>query len=252
MTDEEMTEKRLAELAGRAFEGSYYTYTPFLGLAELNILETAKKTCKEMAVINVYLYGGADGCERVIAAFGDEEVFGYPPEFPIRCLKIEPLMQKFADKLTHRDFLGSIMNLGVEREVLGDIVVKDNVGYVFCLEGMAAYIIGNITRIKHTSVACSVSEYVPEVRADAALINVQVSSARIDACVAKVYRISRADAVSLIKGRRVYVNGVLCESGSYAMKMEDVVSVRGRGRFEFLGIEKCNRKGNLTLNILKM
>lgn len=252
MTDEELTEKRLAELAGRAFHNNYYTYTPFLGLAELSILDTAKRTRKEMSGVKVYLYGGADGCERVVAAFGDEEAFGYSPEFSIICLKIEPVMQKFADKLTHRDFLGSIMNLGVEREVIGDIIVKDNIGYVFCLDGMAAYIIDNITRIKHTSVTCSVSEYVPEVKADAVLMNIQVSSARIDACVAKVYRISRGDAVTLIKGRRVYINGVLCEGGSYTLKTDDVVSVRGRGRFEFLGIERSNRKGNLTLNILKL
>ena len=252
MTDEKMTEKRLAELANRAYDGDYYTYTPFLGLAEIHILETAKRTCRELSGIKVYLYGGADGCERVIAAFGDEEAFGYPPEFPISCIKIEPLMQKFADNLTHRDFLGSIMNLGLEREVIGDIVVKENIGYVFCLAGMAAYIIDNITRIKHTSVTCTVSDYVPEVMADASLINIQVSSVRIDACVAKVYKISRGDAGSLIKGRRVYVNGVLCENGSYTLKTDDVVSVRGRGRFEFRGIEKSNRKGNLTLSILKL
>lgn len=252
MTDEEMMEKRLAELAGRAFGSNYYTYTPFLGLAEITILERAKRNRKEMAGVKVYLYGGVDGCERVVAAFGDAETFGYSPEFPISCLKVEPVMQKFADRLTHRDFLGSILNLGLEREVIGDIIVKDNVGYVFCLDGMSAYICDNLTRIKHTSVTCVLSEDVPAVKADAVLMSIQVPSARIDACAAKVYRMSRSSAVSLIKGRRVYVNGVLCESASYILKTGDTVSVRGYGRFEFLGVEKSNRKGNLTINISKL
>lgn len=247
-----MTAKRMAELAGRAFNNNYYTYTSFLGLAELNILETVRRADKDMANVKVYLSGGADGCERAVAAFGDEETFGYAPEFPIKCLKVEPVMQKFADKLTHRDFLGSIMNLGVEREVIGDIIVRDNVGYVFCLESIAGYIQDNLTRIKHTSVLCTPTEEAPRVMSDAIGMDIQVPSGRIDACVAKVYKMSRGNAVSLIKGKKVYVNGILCESGSYQMAEDDMVSVRGYGRFKYLGVKKTTKKGNLNVNILKL
>lgn len=252
MTSEEMAAKRMAELARRAFNNNYYTYTAFLGLAEQSILEMEKRTNGDIANVGVYLNGGADGCERVVAAFGDEEAFGYPPEFPITCLKVEPVMQKYADRLTHRDFLGSLMNLGVEREVIGDIIVKDNTGYIFCLESIAGYISDNLERIKHTNVSCIPAEEAPQVVKDAVRMEIQVSSARIDACIAKIYKISREKAVLLIKGGKVYVNGMLCASASYRMSEDDVISVRGCGRFIYLGVRKSTRKGNLQCEVLKL
>lgn len=75
-------------------------------------------------------FGGYDGAERAVAAFGNGCQYA---EFPVKIIKAEPLSQKFADKLSHRDFLGSLMGLGIKRNVLGDIVIKENTGYIFAL-----------------------------------------------------------------------------------------------------------------------
>ena len=179
MTEEELTKKRLSEHAARAYNNNYYTYTPFLGLAEQTILKQAMRIDDNIKSTKVTLCGGAEGVERVVAAFGDEEAFGYPPEFPIKCLKIEPLQQKFADRLSHRDFLGSLMNLGIERETIGDIIIYENTGYIFCLETMADFITENLTRIRHTTVACRVTDEVPDIMSNAERTTIQTSKTAI-------------------------------------------------------------------------
>ena len=115
MNDNELIKKRLFELSRRSYERGYTVYSDFLSIDEAGILFEQKYD----APFN--LFGGYENAERTIAAFGDEENC-----YPIVCIKIEPVNQKFADKLSHRDFLGSLMNLGIERSTLGDIVINNN------------------------------------------------------------------------------------------------------------------------------
>ena len=63
--------------------------------------------------------------------FGSERMFGYEEPFPISVLRIEPLINKFAEELGHRDYLGAVMNLGMERDVIGDILIRDKSAYMF-------------------------------------------------------------------------------------------------------------------------
>ena len=111
MDDVELLKKRFIELANRAYNSGVYTFTDFLGLAEQSAFSEIKK---ELRGIPYTAFGGAVGAERVMIRFGSEEVCSYEQPFPISVVKIEPSSQKFADKLTHRDFLGSILNLGIE------------------------------------------------------------------------------------------------------------------------------------------
>ena len=148
------------------------------------------------------VFGGQEGCERAVIRFGEEW------EFPICCIKMAPLMNKFADALTHRDFLGALMNLGIERSTLGDIYIEDKTGYLFCLKSMAEYITENLTRIRHTSVQCTVCEEPPvflQKEPEEKLI--QISSARTDALIAGVYHLSRTESNELFREQKVFING---------------------------------------------
>ena len=69
--------------------------------------------------------------ERVVAGFGEDL---NDEKFPIVCVCAKPLIQKFADELTHRDFLGALMNLGIKRELVGDIIVDDSKYCPKCME----------------------------------------------------------------------------------------------------------------------
>ena len=105
-TDEAVFKKKLLELASRANGSGRCTFTPFLGLAEQNILRCAEK---ELSGVIRTEFGGADGCERIMVRFGDLEDCGYACPFPIRCIRAIPRSKKFAEQLTHRDILGSLM-----------------------------------------------------------------------------------------------------------------------------------------------
>ncbi len=247
--DYELLKKRFIELARKSFSSDIFTFTPFLGLAEQSAFS---EILPQIRGIKYTAFGGASGTERVMIRFGDEDSLGYEVPFPIVTLKIEPKAQKFADKLTHRDFLGSLMNLGIEREMLGDIAIIDNVGYLFANEDMAGYIADSLTRIKHTDVKISSAEQLPEgqlFRTEPRKI--QASSERLDGVVAKVLSLSREDAQSLFARRLVFVNGRCIESTSHTPKAGDVISVRGYGRMIYRGCESLSKKGKLNIIVDK-
>jgi RNA-binding protein YlmH len=242
--DIELLKRRFTELSARSDAGFFYSFTDFLGLAE----QSAFKECQSRLRGQKYtVFGGLEGTERVMIRFGDPEAIGYEQPFPIRILRAEPRSQKYADKLTHRDFLGALMNLGIERDVLGDIAVVDNVGYLIVKEEIADYIRESLTRVKHTDLNVLPCEDPPKDRLfRTEERTVQISSERLDALVARIYKLSREDAQALFKKKLVYVGGRLCESTSHTPKVGDIISVRGYGRFAYRGYESLSKKGKLN------
>lgn len=244
MEADDFLKKRFRELADKAYNHNSYTFTGFLGMSELSDFYSMER---EVSFIPWKVFGGAKDCERMMIRFGSEELFGYEEAFPIVCLKIRPLMQKFADKLSHRDFLGSLMNLGIERDTLGDIILKENEGYLFCTKMIAPYICENLTRIKHTQVLCEECKDVPvEKDEDLQEMRIQAASLRIDGMIAKVYHLSRGESVEQFRQKKVFVNGRLCENNSHTLKEGDTVTVRGYGKFVFTGSQGVSKKGKIN------
>lgn len=222
MENETLLKKRLAELSHRAYERGYTTYSNFFNMQEISILNSLK--CDS----GYKLFGGYENADRCVAAFSDDEIYAHP----IVCIKIEPLQQKFSDKLTHRDFLGALMNLGIEREMLGDIKILDNTGYVFCLEKISEYITDNLTTIKHTSVKCKITDDIPEIfNALPDETEYIVSSLRVDTVLSAVFKMSRNAASQLVNQEKVFINSKVIYKDSVQLKENDIVSVRGYGKF---------------------
>lgn len=233
--------KRFAELAERSWSNGTYVFTSFLDLNQLSLFHAALPSLPR---VPYRLFGGAEGCERKMLRFGDEALCGYDMPFPIACLNLSPVSKKFADKLTHRDFLGSLMALGMEREMLGDIIVKEDCAYLFCHERIADYICRSLTQVKHTTISCSLSDAPPEgelFRTEKKVV--QLSSERIDALIAHVFKMSRGDAQSLFPAGKVFVDGRLCESPGYSPREGQILSVRGFGRMRYIGVESLSKKG---------
>ena len=113
MEAEEFLKKRFAELANRADAEGRFAFTGFLGIGELASFYEAQK---QFPHIPYTLEGGTETVERVMVRFGSPESLGYEEAFPIAFLKIAPRMEKYAETLSHRDNLGAIMNLWIERE----------------------------------------------------------------------------------------------------------------------------------------
>jgi len=251
MSEKTLLAQRLTELANRSYNNNQYTFTNFLSVQELSEYYGMER---ELSFAGVTVFGGCDIAERQMIRFGNEENLGYIEEFPITPILIKPLSSKFSDDLNHRDFLGALMNLGIKRETLGDIFVKGNEACLFCIDSMAEYITENLTRIKHTTViasrGCDVSNITEPTLEDKII---QVNSERIDAVIAKVYNLSRGDALELFPKNLVFLNGRLCTENAKNLKAEDKVSVRGFGKFVFANVAGISKKGktNCLIRIYK-
>ena len=246
---EEILKKRLSELAERSYNGRIFTFSDFLGLGEQSALESIRR---EIAHAGITLFGGAPGTERVMARFGDEEELGYSVDFPISIIEIAPKSQKFSEELSHRDCLGAIMSLGIERDTLGDIVILGKTAYLFAKEAIADYIIENLTKIRHTDVIARLADGLPcgELY-KTERITVQVSSERLDSVIARAFGLSREESGELFRRGRVFVSGRETENLSHSPKPGDTISVRGCGRFIYLGYKSTSKKGKLNIEIDK-
>lgn len=228
----------LLEMSTRAKTRHITLFSRFLNLAEQREGEIAARK----AGADYALYGGADGCERKMLGVSDDAA----PEsyaFPIACLLVSPRSARFASPIAHRDVLGSLMGLGIERELIGDIIVREEGAYIFCTDKMAAYISGALTKIGSTDVNCELSappEGPLRVTQD---VRIQVSSPRLDAVVAHLYHLSRGDAQTLFRQGRIMVDDSVCERPDYILKDGQVLSVRGHGRSLCKGVQGQSKKG---------
>ncbi|MBQ8281907.1 MAG: hypothetical protein IJZ25_05875 [Lachnospiraceae bacterium] len=250
MTPEEtLLQKRFADLKRQSELNNRYTYTGFLNLAEQELFY---KTFSTIAARECMLWGGFEDAERKVLRFGSPETLWYDEEFPLTCIVIKPVSRKFAEKLSHRDVLGALMNLGIERNLLGDIVVKEHVCYVMCLSRIADFIVEELRRIKHTEVNCSLSETMPEdASPDLQELSLIVSSLRADGLISKVFHMSRNESDIMFSRGLVFVNGREASKSSVNLKAGDVVSVRGHGKFRFSGAIHETKKGNLSVTVYK-
>lgn len=236
---------RFHDLAERSYSQGIFTFTGFLGLSEQDVFWREEPNLRYAGYT---VYGGCDGADRVAVRFGSSEDLGYEVPFPIVCIHIRPLIQKFADELSHRDFLGALMNLGIDRSTIGDIKVGEKQAYLFCLDSVAEFICDNLSQIKHTHVNCTLTEDFRDVpQEEPEILCIQVQSLRVDAVLSKVYNMSREKSLELFRAGKVYVNGRLCENNSRTLKAGETVNARGFGKFTLQGEARETRKGKLAV-----
>jgi len=237
----------LRDLAKRCYQSNMYTFSDFLALGDLSDFYGA---AREFSYVSYTVWGGNEACERKMIRFGSAEQLGYEEEFPITALEIKPVMEKFSDGLSHRDFLGAIMNLGIERDTLGDLFVKNNRAILFCEQRMADYIIDNLYKIRHTQVKVQEITDVDNLSvSERKEMSVSVASERIDGVISHIYNISRSETAELFMTGKVFLNGRLMENESRKLVPGDVVSARGYGKFEFLELGGLSRKGKQYVKV---
>ena len=145
------------------------------------------------------------------------------------------------------------MNLGIVREMVGDIYLKENVAFIVCGSTMVEYICENLTRVKHTSVVCKQIEALPDlVAGEPEELSLAVASERIDGIVAKGFNLSRNEVNELFRRQLVFLDGRLCENNSRMLKSGETVTVRGYGRLTFREITGTSRKGKLYARVERL
>lgn len=238
-------EGHIKDLSARAEKSGRYTFTAFLTPDEQSAVIAMKRQIGRFE-----LFGGADMTERCIARFGDKDELGWEQDFPIKIIRVCPINEKFSDALTHRDYLGALMNLGIERCEIGDIAVKNNSAYIFVTDKMAEYVCDKLSKVKHTNIKCEIVDGTPEGELyTLEEKTVTVSSMRVDCIIAGVFNLSRGKAQEMIEMQRVFVNGASVGSGAKDIAENDRVSVRGYGKFVLQSIDGTTKKGRSVIKV---
>ena len=243
MNEQELCKKRLLDLSRQADRKGIVLFSDFLNLNELNIYHQ----CESEFATKTESFGGVSYAELQIIAFIPDALY-YEWTYPIAALKVEPAYPKFAEKLGHRDLLGSVMTLGIDRSKIGDILMGDGCYYILCEENVAPYFMEQLTKVRHTLVRLSVVS-TDEISSHQEMIDKDgiITSNRLDSVIACVYRLSRSQSLELIRADRVFVNGKNIQTPTYICKPDDIISVRGHGRFHFISISGETNKGRLKI-----
>lgn len=242
-------EKRLNELALRAGHTGRPCYTRFLEPSALGTVNAAAAR----AGVRVALWGGFDGAERCVAAFYPDD----PPEtgaWPIVALRLA-WNGRFANP-GHRDLLGAVMGLGIEREMTGDIAMGEYRGapcaYLFALEEVADYIAASLESAGRATLKVSVATEAPRLSPpEGESLRLTVQQQRLDAVLAAACRLSRGEAQRLIAAGLVKLNHVPHLRPDARLNEGDLISARGYGRVRVTAFQGESRRGRQVVQVFR-
>ena len=253
MNDDKLFSAILNDKITLCKEDCVITYTKFLDLNKQNEFNTFPKD-KE---IESFLFGGYELAERKIGVFVPKIYEVSPADFltywggePLCVLRIEK--DKFS-ALSHRDYLGALMNLGIKREMLGDIIVDNNGAYLIVLIEIAAFIKANLKRIGKGSCRVTDSDFLSlsQIKTDTKDVFLTVASLRLDNVISSAFSLSRKNAVNEIVAKRVFVNDILIEKSDYRVPVGAKIVVRGRGKVILTEQKGVSRKDRPQIIIRK-
>ena len=241
--------RRLRELALRALHTGRPQFSRFL---EPALLDEARHMANECGV-RCDFYGGYPDAERVVAAFYDGDG-PEPSDYPIAAVRID-WNPKFAQP-AHRDLMGAVMALGMDRETLGDVAMGAHrgqpCGWLFAAPEMADYVAMSLESAGRASVRAQVTDETPEIAPpEGTELRVTVQNPRLDAVLAAGYHLSRAEAQKLIAAGLVKLNHAPNLHTDARLAEGDLISARGYGRLKLVAISGESRRGRLILHLFK-
>lgn len=218
----------------------------FLGFLSREEAVLTERTLEKRNV-NFALFGGYEEAERVmLGCFPD---WDEERDFPITAVTFT---YRKTDALSHRDFLGSLMALGLTREAVGDILVEEGRAVVFLNEDIAGFVLSQVEKIGRTGVTVSEGFSLPlPQKGELSEFNCTVASERLDCVVAALCNISRGAALQKIAEGLVSVNSVVTEKATKTVIGGDAVTVRGKGKFIIDSLDRKTRKNRIILKYKK-
>lgn len=233
--------KRLLDLEDQVDRQQIPFVTPFLTVDQQEIVQ---QVISGRCLLDRWGgYAAAENCRILLAPLWWE----HERDFEITLLK-----GQYADKyhqLSHRDVLGALMKLGIERNVFGDILVEDGVIYLFCTAAIACYLIQNLTQIGRAKITFTRCEDSIERNVKIEWRTEVISSMRFDTIVAAITHLSRRKAQELISKGLVKLNHVTLEETASLCNNDCTVSVRGYGRFIVHDTMRRTQKSNAVVEI---
>lgn len=192
-------------------------------------------------------FGGYDTAERVRTAIFPDYLEESEVDFELSLLAVEGNFKMV--KVNHRDFLGSILGLGIKRELIGDLLVTDAGCQVAAVREVVPYLTANLTKVHRVKVEVReitpVELTLPELKVKE--INTTVSSLRLDAIAAAGFGTSRSRIAREILSEKLSLNWHSCSDVAAPVKAGDMLSMRGRGRVEVTEVKGNTKSGRIGI-----
>ena len=243
--EDRLTLARVLDRAEQAENRNIPAATDFLSPQQ----QARARDCLRLAGVpetSYVLQGGYEGAERKIILFLPDWLEPENAEFPIRCLRAA---FREDEKLTHRDFLGSLMGLGLVREKIGDILVAPDSADLLVLDSVADFLLQSWDSAGRAKLRVTAIEpdnlHIPVVQRKE--VRDTVSSLRLDAVASSGFRLARGKAAALIESGKVQLNWRECVKPDKLLEAGDVVSARGFGKFELSEVGGLTRKGRISI-----
>lgn len=210
--------------------------------------------CKKLSQLNIgnmefSLCGISEGCEKNMIAikprsFSENELF-----FPVKYFKITN-RSKFKE-LEHKHYLGTIMSLGIKRELMGDLIVEEECCYGIVSDEIFDFLIENLKEVGKNPVVVEEidKEEVPKLKFEEIIDS--ISSVRLDNIVSVMINNSRSKGLELIEAGEVSINYSVEKEKNRVLKEGDIVTIRKKGKFVFEKILGENKKGKIKIMIKK-
>lgn len=217
------------------FTDEFYTPDVWSTLQELNL-----------SSIKIESFGFFEDGERRVIAFNKDEYSDYP----ISLLRIH-CNTKFS-KLEHKDYLGSIMALGINRSKIGDLILRDDNCYVAVHNSIIDFLLSNLTKIRNLNCKCEIvydTEDIPKPSYEEK--NIIVTSKRLDCIIAALGNLSRNKALDAINSGSVLLDYRVTKDKSKEVSENSRITLRGVGKFRIKNIFGTTKSGRLKLTVFK-
>lgn len=241
--EEKIFKAHIMDKHGDCFNKNFKSVTRFLNLNEQTMVQQMKKEF----YAPFKLWGGYDDAERKLLCFYPEWDEGDMSEF----LKIIKVSHSGYKKLSHRDYLGSVLSLGISRDFIGDILVFGGYALIIVKSEMADFIELNYSKAGKTNLTAEILEIqsieIPE--NNIREVTDTVSSLRLDAVVSSAFSVSRGAAAAFISAGSVYVNDMLTQKVDFKVSQGDKIKVQKKGRAILKEVGGLSRKGRIAIKI---
>lgn len=224
-------------------------FTDFLDLAELKLLKTRMKIDKDCFYIEYKAF--LDDERRMVGFFPDDyQSFMNQAQmlalFPVKIVKVTAYLKS---QITHRDVLGAVIGLGLNRRLFGDIILTQKEVFIACHERAEKLILDELVTIGRVNVHTEKSSIESTLELEPAFqeLSVTVASLRIDNVVKAITNLARSNAVLSIKNGHIKVNQVNVVKLHHQLDEGDVLSVKGKGKFKIIKTGEFTKKGRIPL-----
>lgn len=239
MNNDDLVVARAMDKLKLAEKTNKVTNTNMLDELEFSKISTSLKNIEFVA------FGGYEMAERKCVVFGADDI-----NFDeiLSVVRIES-----GNELSHRSVLGSVLGLGIKREMVGDILISDSMCDVIVMKDIASFIVQNLDRVGRDKVYVSeklLSDLLT-VKDNSTITTITVASPRIDAVISACFGFSRELSVECINREKVFLNHAIVTSPSKQIKVDDVISVRGYGRVKIKEFAGETRKARNRIVVCK-